>query len=95
MPRVMFFPNVRILEIETGTRLFDAAHSAGLPVASSCDGEFVCGKCVMRVLEHPENLSAQEPDERELLAREKNPLTWRVSCRARILGDCTVTTKYW
>ena len=88
-------PSQKTIEVEKGTRLFDAAREAGLPVASSCGGEFVCGKCVMQVVSGNNNLSPQMVDEKELLIREGNAVTSRISCRATVLGDCTVTTRYW
>lgn len=95
MPIITFQPSGRTLEVEVGTSLYDAAIQAGLPVASSCSAEFICGKCNMRVVAMPHNLSPQTESERKLLRREKRLETDRVSCQALINGDCTVTTGYW
>lgn len=69
---------------------------AGVPVASSCGGDAVCGKCVLKVIEGAENLSPPTPD--ELFLREKDGLPSegvRVSCQCRVLGDVTVDARYW
>lgn len=95
MPTVSFAPLGKKIEVPAGTTLFTAARSAGLPVASSCSEESVCGKCNMKVLEGGNALSSQSPAERKLLARDKKPLTDRISCLTVVNGDCTVTTTYW
>ncbi|MNJ93320.1 2Fe-2S ferredoxin-5 [compost metagenome] len=68
---------------------------AGLPVASSCDGDGVCAKCKMIVLEGAENLSA--PNETEDFLKETNNLdkNVRISCQTEILGDITIHATYW
>ena len=95
MPLIKFMPSGKTQEVGKGALLFDAAIKAGLPVASSCSADFVCGKCNMRVLSGAENLSEQEPHELKLLRRDKQPETDRISCIAKVLGDCVVTTTYW
>ena len=70
--------------------------AAGIPVASSCGGAAVCGKCVLEVLEKPENLSP--PGEDELFLLEKENLigkNLRVSCQCDVLGDVTLDASYW
>lgn len=95
MPKVTFLPSLKSIEVPEGTSLFDAAKLAGLPVASSCMADNVCGRCNMQVLEGERHLSRQEETELKLLRRDKKPLTDRISCMALVLGDCTVTTTYW
>lgn len=95
MPSVTLLPIGRKIEVPSGTLLFDAACRAGLPVSSSCSAAEVCGKCVMRVVEGAENLSSTSAHELKLLHRDQRQETERVSCMARILGDCSVTTGYW
>jgi ferredoxin len=95
MPIITFLPSRKSIEVEAGTSLYDAATRAGLPVASSCSAEFICGKCNMRVVAGEANVSAQTEPERRLLRREKQPETDRISCQALVEGDCSVTTRYW
>lgn len=68
---------------------------AGLPVASSCSGDGVCGKCKVQIIEGNENLSA--PHETELFLKEKNsiPKENRISCQVQVLGPIKVDTSYW
>lgn len=95
MPTVRFLPSGNTIEVRKGTRLYDAARSAGLPVASSCDGQATCGKCNMTVVAGKGGVSPSHKDEAELLRKEGKPATDRISCITRVDGDCTVTTTYW
>lgn len=67
----------------------------GMPVASSCGGEGVCCKCIVKVLDGRDRLSPIESTEADL--REIHDLTRneRVSCQTKVLGDITVDTDYW
>lgn len=95
MPIVSFQPSGKRIEAQSGETIYSAALRAGLPVASSCSADFVCGRCNMIIVEGAENLSPQSEMELRLLKRDKNPLTDRISCQTKVLGDCTVTTRYW
>ena len=95
MPFVRFLPSGKSIEVEYGSLLFDAAIKVGLPVASSCTAEQVCGRCNMQVVDGRENLSGQQKSEVDLLLRDKKPERDRISCMTQVLGDCAVTTTYW
>lgn len=95
MPIVTFQPSGKKAKIDSGVTLYDAAAQLGLPVASSCSAEATCGKCNMIVLNGAENLSPQTDAERHLLTKENKPVTDRISCLAKVEGDCVVTTRYW
>lgn len=95
MPKVTFLPSKKEIDVTWGTTLFDAAHQAGLPVASSCNGDGVCGKCAMQVVSGGDKLSESTPLEEKLLKKERHPPTDRISCQVEVQGDCTVTTRYW
>jgi 2Fe-2S ferredoxin len=95
MPIVTFFPSGKTIEVDIGTLLFDAAIKAGLPIASSCSADNVCGRCNVQVIKGSENLSFQSEQELKLLHRDKNPTTDRISCMTQVVGDCTVKTHYW
>jgi ferredoxin len=95
MPVVRFEPDRGEAEVESGTLLLDAARDAGLPVAQSCGGFAICSWCRMQVLDGADNLSAIEPAEARLIKRESFAPNERASCQAEIIGDVTVTTRYW
>ena len=83
------------MEVPVGTTLFEAAHLAAVPVASSCQAELVCGKCHMAVSDGAQNLSPCSKSEERVLQKEKVASGERISCVARVLGDVSVTTAYW
>lgn len=68
---------------------------AGLPVASSCDGDGVCAKCKIMIVEGKENLTPENETERFLRETNNVPNDVRISCQTRILGDITVDATYW
>ncbi|OYZ23027.1 MAG: hypothetical protein B7Y39_06600 [Bdellovibrio sp. 28-41-41] len=68
---------------------------ANRPVASSCKGDGICGKCRVRVLNGQSNLSPQT--ELEIKTKSKNNVdeSERLSCQTHVLGDITIDTSYW
>lgn len=89
------FKNREPLEVPVGTNLMKALLDADLPVASSCDGDGVCAKCRITILQGAENLSAPNETE-EFLKESKNvDKGVRISCQTQVLGDVTVHATYW
>lgn len=68
---------------------------AGVPVASSCRGDGVCGKCRVTVMSGGENLSPELPLEMNRRLQLKIPANERLSCQAHVFGDVTIDTTYW
>jgi ferredoxin, 2Fe-2S len=95
MPIITFLPLGKTVDVAKGTRLYDAAIAAGLPIASSCDGQGTCGKCNMQVVAGGQNVTRASRLELRLLKKEGKPMTDRISCLALVMGDCTMTTTYW
>ncbi len=93
--RVTFLPSGRTVVVRKGAVLLVAAQRAGLPVGQSCGRVLLCGDCRMTVHEGAEHLSAPEPREVKLRGIEHYEPDERASCRARILGDVTVSATYW
>lgn len=67
----------------------------GHPVASSCTGEGVCGKCKITILKGMENINSET--DLEIFLRQKNGLkeNERISCQIQLHGDIQVDTSYW
>ena len=96
MPKINFNkPNKSQLEIPAGSNLMKSLLDAGLPVASSCGGDGVCGKCNVEVLEGATNLSSEDFMEKDLKNRLKIPSTCRLSCQSVVNGDIKIDTTYW
>lgn len=83
------------LQVESGTLLMEALLKAGLPVASSCHGDGICGKCRIRIETGLENLSKINEVEAIVRDRLKVPSDYRISCQTRVLGDILIDTSYW
>ncbi len=82
----------RVVPVAPGVDLFTAIRAAGLPIASSCTGRLVCGRCVVGV-DGPVN--AAEEEERAVLEREGVP-ELRLACRTIPGGPgVVVTASYW
>ena len=95
MAKISFKKNRPALEVSPGTKLMEALLNAGLPVASSCDGDGVCAKCKIMIVEGAENLSTE--NDTEIFLKESNsiPAQFRISCQTEVLGDVTVDATYW
>lgn len=65
------------------------------PVASSCYGEGICGKCRVFILKGAENASLPNEHEKFLQQRLNFSKNERLSCQVEVLGPIEVDTKYW
>jgi len=68
------------LEPAAGTSLFEAAESAGVGVPTSCNKQGRCRECLVEVVAGMEHLTTPSPEEEHLGG------TFRLACRARVLG---------
>ena len=95
MPVIRFAKNFPERTVATGANLMEELLLAGLPVASSCHGDGICGKCRVRVIAGAENLSKIGSLEQLVRDRLKVPKEFRISCQTQVLGDIEVDTTYW
>ncbi len=72
-----------------------ALKACQVPVASSCKGQLICGKCVLQIVSGGENLSAVTPEEDQLMEIKDIPRGHRCACNASVEGDITVDAPYW
>jgi ferredoxin len=93
--RVRFRPSGRALFVAPGTSLLEAARRAGLPMASGCGAEGLCGRCGLRVLSGAEHLSPETDGEAEAKRRNRVDDGLRLACQATVAGDVEVSTSYW
>ena len=92
---VRFLPSGARVEVAPGTTLWVAARRAGLPMASACGADGICGRCGIRVLKGAEALSAETGNESEVKRRNRIDAAWRLACRAEVAGPVEVTATYW
>lgn len=95
MPLIRFVKAYPEIQVERGALLMPSLLQAGLPVASSCNGDGVCAKCRVNVVEGSENLSSPNIIEQGLRDRLKIPKEQRISCQTQVLGDIRIDTSYW
>lgn len=95
MPTIRFSKSRPELTVTEGANLMQALLEGGLPVASSCRGDGVCGKCRIEIVEGRKNLSPETELEKFLRERHSIPKEMRVSCQTHVLGDVAVNASYW
>jgi 2Fe-2S ferredoxin len=95
MAWIRFVKTYPALEVESGTILMEALLKAGLPVASSCHGDGICGKCRIQIVSGAENLTKINSVEAIVRDRLRVPAEFRISCQTRVTGDITIDTTYW
>lgn len=96
MAKITLAKSQKTIEVSDGSNLMQSLEDAGIPVASSCGGEGVCTKCLVKVIDGKENLSPRsdlEIDMQEIHEFDKNQ---RMSCQTEILtGQVQIDTDYW
>ena len=92
---IRFEPSQRSVRVAAGSSLLDAAREAGLPVASSCGADGICGRCGLEILEGSGATEAESEREREIKQRNRIDPKLRLACRVEVAADLTVTAPYW
>lgn len=94
MPKIRFVKNYAEIHCPEGSNLMRTLLDAGIPVASSCDGDGICKKCKVTISNGDDfkNLT-----QLEILAKEMNELkpNQRLACQVSVFNDLTVDTGYW
>jgi ferredoxin len=94
-PLVRFLPSQRSLVVPPGTTLLEAARAAGLPMASGCGADGLCGRCVVRILRGAERLHPESDLERRGKRRNRVSGELRLACRVTPTDEVEITTPYW
>ena len=95
MAKISFTKPFPVIEVAKGENLMQALIKNGLPVASSCYGDGVCGKCRLEILSGKENLSPINDNEKLVRERLNLAKEVRLSCQTTVEGDVTVDATYW
>ncbi|MFZ5813876.1 MAG: 2Fe-2S iron-sulfur cluster-binding protein [Bacillota bacterium] len=90
MPSITFQPMGRVVEVEAGCTILQAAIRADLFLRHLCGGQATCATCRSKVLAGGDQLSPMARHERKRLAELYAPPDVRLSCQAEILGDVVV-----
>jgi len=83
--RIRFEPSGKTATVCPGTTLLDAARSVGIPIASACGGEGICGRCRVQVLS-----GTVAAESTHLLTQEQIREGFVLACQARVSEDTLV-----
>lgn len=92
---VTFRPSGKQVRVPTGTTILDAARRVGLPVASGCAANGLCGRCGVTVLAGASAVSTETSGEAEAKSLNRVDPSQRLSCMTTISGDVEITASYW
>ncbi|MEK6773397.1 MAG: 2Fe-2S iron-sulfur cluster-binding protein [Bdellovibrionota bacterium] len=95
MPKIVLHKNQIQFEVFAGANLMQSLLDQQIPVASSCGGDGICGKCRIQIIAGQNQLPP--PNETETFLAEINDLkkNERISCQTQVLNDIEVDTNYW
>jgi ferredoxin len=107
MPKVVIANEKREIEVPQGANLRQELQKAGVDIYKglhrylNCRGNGLCGTCKVLVKKGMENLSPKGRLERFTLATSPSTALaivgheeeMRLSCQARVQGDCTIETR--
>ncbi len=93
MPKIQLRPSDASIDVPLGTLLIDAIRQAGLPIASPCGDDLICGKCGVRILSG--RVGREAAVERDAKSRNRVPSEQRLACAIRVRDDLVVTADYW
>ena len=92
MPKIHIPQKNLTLVASTEDNLMQFLLSHNIPVASSCRGDGICGKCCLKIsgLTKPaDNL------EQQTLQRNRLGSSWRLACQITTEQDLIVEANYW
>ena len=92
---VRFLPDGREVRVPRGASLLAAVRSAGLPLASACRAEGLCGRCGVEIVEGADALSPEDAEEQRAKRRNRVDPRMRLACRARVHESVALRAHYW
>ncbi|MGH0035993.1 MAG: 2Fe-2S iron-sulfur cluster-binding protein [Myxococcota bacterium] len=92
---VRFEPSGREIRVPAGTSLLEAARAAGLPVASACGADGICGRCGLAILAGGERLAPESEAEARVKRANRIDPELRLACRIDLASNLVVTAPYW
>ena len=84
------------ISVEFGANVMRELMKAGVPVASSCNGEAVCGKCKVEANTETGQVLSKETLAESILKQKLNiASSLRLSCQLKATVDMVLRTSYW
>ena len=88
MAEVVFYPDLKRVEVEPGTTLLDAASQAGVLIDASCNGAGTCGACKVQVA-GAERVPLTENEIMHLTGMEREQ-GMRLACQLNVVDNLEV-----
>ncbi len=88
MYKITLWPGPKIVEIPGHRPLLFELRDVGVLPKSRCGGVANCGECIFQVVGDDKNLNQINFDEKKLLGNVYFITKERLSCQAKINGDC-------
>jgi len=92
---IRFLPSQREVRVSRGANLLEAARDVGLPVASACGADGICGRCGLEIVKGAETLGPVSERETNVKERNRVDAKLRLACMVDVEGDLVVTAPYW
>ena len=93
--QIRLLPSGASVTAARGTTLMAAVRRVGLPIATACGTDGLCGRCGVRVLEGAAALSAETAAETRTKTRNRVDPALRLACQAAVAGNIEITASYW
>jgi ferredoxin len=84
-----------VVSVPPGTTLLEAARLAGLPIASACGAERLCGRCGLEVLRGADALPPESEREGRVKRRNRVDRAQRLACFVSLAADVEARATYW
>lgn len=85
----------KTLSISADESLMEVLLLAGIPVASSCHGEGICGKCKIAITKGNDHILPESELEINLKIKNNLKENERFACLIKITDDVEIDTSYW
>jgi len=91
MPKILFLPTNREVEVSAGTAVLDAALDNNIKINHNCGGNCACSTCHIIVEKGFETLSPASEDETDMLDEADGlTKTSRLACQVKLQTDLIV-----
>lgn len=85
----------KTFEVNSEEPLMHQLLKNSIPVASSCHGEGICGKCKIKIIDGADNLNPETELESRTKSLNKINANERLCCQLFITAPITIDTSYW
>ncbi|MBY0315437.1 MAG: 2Fe-2S iron-sulfur cluster binding domain-containing protein [Bdellovibrionales bacterium] len=85
----------KTLTCDKGENLFRVLKDNGIPIASSCNGDGICGKCLVSIDSSDADMPPMTELEEKWKAKNHFDKDQRLSCQLPVTTNLIVKTTYW